>query len=174
MNLESLTDMLSWFLSSLLNGFNHIRAMKLHRKQIGVCKSSWNQPEETFTLTILRNFGKAIDDISWKPCASTPHRSETSGTACREVPRERTGFLLYCCRQVWMKIGWRNPWDAIYEIFSPVLLERQSGLPETALEDPVNPFEDPVNSLHYSGFSWGSALTLSALPASVSVSQPPC
>ena len=31
----------------------------------------------------------------------------------------------------------------------PCLHERHSGSPETALEDPVNPFEDPVVLLHY-------------------------
>ena len=36
-------------------------------------------------------FGKASDDISWKPCTSTPHRSETSGTVYRKVRKEKKG-----------------------------------------------------------------------------------
>ena len=47
-----------------------------------------------------------------------------------------------------------------------------SGSLETALEDSVDPFVDPVNSLHYPvSFSWGSDLMLRAPPVRVPVSQ---
>ena len=57
-------------------------------------------------------FGKACEDLSWNHCTSTPHRSETNGTAERSAQSERKAPLLYCCNQVWMKIGGQIPWNA--------------------------------------------------------------
>ena len=36
-------------------------------------------------------FGKACEDLSWNHCTSTPHRSETNGTAERAVRRIEEG-----------------------------------------------------------------------------------
>ena len=36
-------------------------------------------------------FGKACEDLSWNHCTSTPHRSETNGTAERAVRRVKEG-----------------------------------------------------------------------------------
>ena len=36
-------------------------------------------------------FGKACEDLSWKHCTSTPHRSETNGIAERAVRRVKEG-----------------------------------------------------------------------------------
>ena len=39
----------------------------------------------------IREFGKACEDLSWNHCTSTPHRSETNGTAERAVRRVKEG-----------------------------------------------------------------------------------
>ena len=36
-------------------------------------------------------FGKLCEDLSWNHCTSTPHRSETNGTAERTVRRVKEG-----------------------------------------------------------------------------------
>ena len=36
-------------------------------------------------------FGKSCEDLSWKQCSSTPHRSETNGIAERAVRRIKEG-----------------------------------------------------------------------------------
>ena len=40
---------------------------------------------------ISLEFGKACEDLSWNHCTSTPHRSETNGTARRAVCRVKEG-----------------------------------------------------------------------------------
>ena len=47
-------------------------------------------PKVTYTDNSLE-FGKACEDLSWNHCMSTPHRSETSGIAVREVRRVKEG-----------------------------------------------------------------------------------
>ena len=93
-NLETITDTLSWYKSWQLNGFNHISAKpKLHIKQKRAFKNSWSRRgnQESFTFTISLEFGKACEALSWNHCTSTPHRSETNGTAERAVRRMRAG-----------------------------------------------------------------------------------
>ena len=48
------------------------------------------KPEVIYTDNSLE-FGKACEDLSWNHCTSTPHRSETNGTAERAVRRVKEG-----------------------------------------------------------------------------------
>ena len=47
-------------------------------------------PKVIYTDNSLE-FGKACEDLSWNHCTSTPHRSETNGTAERAVRRVKEG-----------------------------------------------------------------------------------
>ena len=76
------------------NGSSRIRAkQKLLKKHKGACKSSWSRigSLESLTLTILLEFGKACEDLSWNHCTSTPHSSETNGIAEKAVRRVKEG-----------------------------------------------------------------------------------
>ena len=93
-NLETITDTLSWYKIWQLNGSSRIRAkQKLLGKHKGACKSSRSQIGnlKSFTLTIPWEFGKACEDLSSNHCTSTPHRSETNGIAERAVRRVKEG-----------------------------------------------------------------------------------
>ena len=48
------------------------------------------KPKVIYTGNSLE-FGKACEDLSWNHCTSTPHRSETNGTAERAVRRVKEG-----------------------------------------------------------------------------------
>ena len=48
------------------------------------------KPKVIYTDNSLE-FGKACEDLSWNHCTSTPHRSETNGTAERAVRRVEEG-----------------------------------------------------------------------------------
>ena len=48
------------------------------------------KPEVIYTDNSLE-FGKACEDLSWNHCTSTPHRSETNGTAERRVRGSKEG-----------------------------------------------------------------------------------
>ena len=56
-------------------------------------------PKVIYTDNSLE-FGKACEDLSWNHCTSTPHRSETNGTAERAVRRVKEATLLCCCNRV--------------------------------------------------------------------------
>ena len=49
------------------------------RKRKGAYGSSWSRERSVKELDI----GKACEELSWKHCKSTPHRSETKGNADR-------------------------------------------------------------------------------------------
>ena len=48
------------------------------------------KPKVIYTYNSLE-FGKACEDLSWNHCTSTPHRSETNGSAERAVRRVKEG-----------------------------------------------------------------------------------
>ena len=54
-------------------------------------------PKVIYTDNSLE-FGKACEDLSWNHCTSTPHRSETNGTAERAVRRVKEGTAVFCNR----------------------------------------------------------------------------
>ena len=66
---------------------------KLLRRLKTAYKSSWSRGgnQKSFTLTTPIEFGKACEDLSWKHCTSTPHRSETSRIAERAARRIQEG-----------------------------------------------------------------------------------
>ena len=76
-NLETITDTLSWYNIWQHSGYNHthVKPKFLTRK-----------PKVIYTDTSIE-VGKACEDLSWIHCTSTPHRSETDGVAERAVAR---------------------------------------------------------------------------------------
>ena len=50
-----------------------------------------NRKPKVFYTDNSMEFGKACEDLSWNPCTSTPHRSETNGFAERAVRRAKEG-----------------------------------------------------------------------------------
>ena len=93
-NLETITDMPSWYRTWPPNGSRRIRAkQKLHKKHKEACKSFF-QPERKPKVIYTDNsleFGQACEDLSWNHCTSTPHRSETNGIAERAARRVKEG-----------------------------------------------------------------------------------
>ena len=88
-NLETITDVLSWYRSRPLNGFNLTRVKrKLLRRRKGAQKflEPSEKPKVIYTDNSLE-FGKSCEDLSWSHCTSTLHRSEANGTAGGAVRR---------------------------------------------------------------------------------------
>ena len=98
-NLDTITDTLSWYNIWLLNGYNLIRVKPiLLRRPKGVYESfsRCRRSQESLYSDNSLEFGKASEDLSWNHCASMPHRSETNGIAEGAVRRikEGTGAVL--------------------------------------------------------------------------------
>ena len=70
------------------------------------------KPKVMYTNNSLE-FGKSCEDLSWNHCTSTHHRSETNGTAEREVRRIKKGRLLYCYNPARMKNGRLVLWNVV-------------------------------------------------------------
>ena len=86
--------MQSWCRTWSPNGSSRIFSkQKLHKKPREACKSSWSPIGnlKTFYTDNSLEFGKAYEDLSWNHCTSTPHRSETNGTAERALHRVKEG-----------------------------------------------------------------------------------
>ena len=66
---------------------------QLYKKHREVCESSWSQigSRKSVTLANPVEFCEACEDLSWKHCTSTPHRSETNGIVERAVRRVKEG-----------------------------------------------------------------------------------
>ena len=54
-------------------------------------------------------FGKACQDLSWKQCTSTPHRSETNGIAERAVRRVKEGTFAVLLQSKLDEKWWADP-----------------------------------------------------------------
>ena len=81
--------MQSWCKTWPLNGSSRIRVrLKLQQRHREACKSSRNPRR---ILKSFTEFGKSCENLSWNYCTSTPHRSETNGTAERAVRRVKKG-----------------------------------------------------------------------------------
>ena len=65
-------------------------------------------PKVIYTDNSLE-FGKACEDLSWNHCTSTPHRSETNGTAERAVRRVKEGTSA-----VSLQSGLNESWWAVF------------------------------------------------------------
>ena len=117
-NLETITDMQSWCRTWPLNGSRRIRAktknFTRNPEKLAKVPGTREGSQKSFTLTIPWNLAKSCEDLSWNHCTSTPHRSETN-RYCGKSSAQSKGrqHLLYCCNQVWMKIGGQIPWNGI-------------------------------------------------------------
>ena len=69
------------------------------------------KPKVIYTHNSLE-FGKACEDLSWNHCTSTLTIQKRMGLLREQYAELKKGHLLYFCKQVWMKIGGRIPWDA--------------------------------------------------------------
>ena len=144
-NLETITDMQSWWKTWPPNGSKRIRAkQELHKKLKEVCKSFWCpiRSSKSFTLTML--FGKTCD-FSWNHCTSTPHRPETNGIAEKTVRRVKEGTSAVLLQSGLNESWWadsmecytylRNITDCLSDGKTPY--ERHFGQP---IEGPIIPF----------------------------------
>ena len=87
MNLGTITDTLSWYKLSSLNG---IRVKpKLHRRRRRIYESLQkpSQKPKVIHTDNLLEFGKYSEELSWNYRTTTLHRSETSGVAERAARR---------------------------------------------------------------------------------------
>ena len=93
-NLETITDTLSWYKILPLKGFDLIRAkQKLLRRRKRVYESFWSRqwrPKVIYTDKSLE-FGKSCEDLPWNHRTSTLRRSETNGIAERAVRKIKEG-----------------------------------------------------------------------------------
>ena len=115
-NLETITDVQSWCRTWPLNGSSRVRVkQKLHKKPREACKSSWSPKGilKSFTLTIPWNSAKLVK-ISPGIIARLHHTDQKQmGLLKKQCAESRKAPLLYCCNQVWMKIGGQIPWNVI-------------------------------------------------------------
>ena len=102
------------------------------------------KPKVIYTDNSLE-FGKACEDLSWKHCTSTPHRSETNGLAERAVRRVKEGTSAVLLQSGLNESWWadsmecytylRNVTDLLSDGKTPY--ERRFGKP---FEGPIIPF----------------------------------
>ena len=102
------------------------------------------KPKVIYTDNSLE-FGKACEDLSWKHCTSTPHRSETNGIAERAVRRAKEGTSVVLLQSGLNESWWedamecytclRNVTDILTDGKTPY--ERRFGQP---LKGPIIPF----------------------------------
>ena len=103
-----------------------VQGLATQWKQTVPCKTKISQEPERSSRKFLEpsekptviytdkslEFGKACEELSWNHCASTPHRSETNGTAERVVRRieEGTSHRSHTTDDVcaWLKIELRS------------------------------------------------------------------
>ena len=117
MNLETITDTLSWYKTGQLNGFNYIRAKQtLLKRQKRACKRTWSQigSLKSFTLTFPSEFDKACEDLSWNQCTLTPHLSETNGIAERAVRRVKEGTCAVLLQSGLDEKWWADSMECYY------------------------------------------------------------
>ena len=68
------------------------------------------KPQVIYTDNSLK-FGKACEDLSWNPCTSTPHRSETNGIAERAVRRVKEGTTAVLLQSGLNESWWADSMD---------------------------------------------------------------
>ena len=93
-NLETVTDMLSWYKILKLNGFNLYPWKTKSSQETQRSLQKFLEPDRKDKVFYTDNsleFGKACEDLSWNHCTSTPHRSETNEIAERAVRRVKEG-----------------------------------------------------------------------------------
>ena len=116
MNLESITDTLSWYKISQLNGFNRILPkQKFLRKQKSAYKSSWSRPRnpKSFTLTNPWNWAKPV-----KTYLGVVVRQHLTVQRQMVLLKERyaelkKGLLQYWSSLDFRKAGGQKPWSVL-------------------------------------------------------------
>ena len=104
-----------------------------------------NRKPKVICTDVSLEFGKACEDLSWNHCASTPHRSETTGIAESAVRRVKEGtsavLLQSCLNESWWEDSMecytylRNVKDLLSDGTTPH--ERSFGEP---FKGPIIPF----------------------------------
>ena len=93
-NPRTISDTLSWYKISPLNGYNLVRAKTKNsqetEKSLRKFQEPSQKPEVIYTVFSLE-FGKSCEELSWNHRTSTPYRSETNGIAERAFRRVREG-----------------------------------------------------------------------------------
>ena len=90
-------------------------------------------------------FGKACEDISWKHCTSTPHRSETNGITERVVRRVKEGTSAVLLQSGLNENWWADSMECFSYLRNVIDLLSDGNTP-TGWVSPYNyegPFKDP-------------------------------
>ena len=110
MNLETIIDVQSWCRTWPPNGSSRIRAKQtLCRRRNRVYNSSWRQigSLKSFTLTIPWNLAKPVKIFPGIIVRQHHTDQKQMGLLKEQCAESRKAPLLYCCNQVWVKIGWQ-------------------------------------------------------------------
>ena len=94
LNLDTITDTLSWYKIWQFSGYNHTRVKTKTSQETEQSLQKFLEPTRKPKVISTDNsleFGKSCEDLSWNHCTSTPHRSETNGIAERAVRRIKEG-----------------------------------------------------------------------------------
>ena len=113
-NLETITDKLSWYKIWQHSGFNHIRAkQKILRNQKRTSQSSWSRRgnRKSVILTIPQNLAKLVKTYLGTICQHLITVQRQLVVLKERYAELRKELLQYCCDQIWMKIGGRIPWS---------------------------------------------------------------
>ena len=113
-NLETITGMQSWCRTWPPNGSRHIRAKTKTSQETQRSLQKFLEPERKPKVIYADNsleFGKACEDLSWNHCTSTPHRSETNGTAERAVRRVKEGTSATLLQSRLDEKWWADPME---------------------------------------------------------------
>ena len=95
------------------------------------------KPKVIYTDNSLE-FGKACEDLSWKLCTSTPHRSETNGIAERAVRRVKEGTSAVLLQPGLNESWWADSWNVTL-ICETLQIFDLMGRPQP-LKGPIIPF----------------------------------
>ena len=87
-------------------------------------------------------FGKACEDLSWNPCTSTPHRSETNGIAERAVRRVKEGTYAVILQSGLNESWWADSMECYTHLRN--VTDRLSDGKTPCERRFVQPFEGPI------------------------------
>ena len=108
--LVTIVDMPWWYKIWQRSGYNptHVKTKTSQETQKSLMKflEPTRKPKVIYTHNSLE-FGNSCEELSWNLCTSTPHRSETNGTAERAVRRVKEGTSA-----VLLQSGLDNEWCA--------------------------------------------------------------
>ena len=138
-NFETITGTLSLFKIVPLNRFSPIRAkQRLHKRRKKILRK-FLEPSQKSKVVFADNslmFGKSCEDLSWNHRTSTPHRSETNGTAesagrqVAKCPRLFGRWEKSLCKTVWRAIHPKGQYFILEQLveYHPISTRDQSRL----------------------------------------------